>query len=91
MEFIKPDLVGKSNWVIDIGEASNTLSDVLSKYNYKNLNDIFPDDNTTTEFMCREIHKELSVRLIKKLFKGRLKVKLFESHKAWASYDKLVE
>ena len=91
VEFIKPQLVERSNWVIDIGDASETLSDILQKYNFKNLNEIFPNDNTTTEFMCKEIHSELSNRLIKKLFKGRLRVKLFESHKAWAAYEKDIE
>ena len=61
------------------------LSDVLKKYNFKNLDDLF-SENTTTEFMCREIHKQLREKLIKKNFRGKLRVKLFESHKAWASY-----
>lgn len=91
VEFIRPELVEKCNWVIDIGEASTMLSEVLSEYNFKNLNELFPDENTTTEFMCRQIHKKMAQRLQHNQFKGGLKVKLFESHKAWASYKGTVE
>lgn len=86
VDFSTPSLVKGSNWVIDIGEASTMLSEVLAKYNFKNLNDLFPEENTTTEFMCHEIHKCLCERLKKKSFKGGLRVKLFESHKACATY-----
>jgi hypothetical protein len=41
------------NWVLDIGEALDTLGKVLQKYNFQNLDEIFPEENTTTEFMCR--------------------------------------
>ena len=74
------------NWVIDIGLFSEYLEQVLRKYNFKHLNDIFPDENTTTEFMCRIIHKDLKEKLNGRC-KGNLKVKLFESHKDWASYS----
>lgn len=52
-EFKTDALVEKSNWVVDIGAASEMLASVLSKYNFKNLNEIFPGQNTTTEFMCK--------------------------------------
>lgn len=52
-EFKTDALVEKSNWVVDIGAASEMLGAVLSKYNFKNLNEIFPGQNTTTEFMCK--------------------------------------
>lgn len=86
VDFIASSLVTSSNWVIDIGQASDMLHDILSKYNFKNLNDIYPNDNTTTEFMCYVIHKELCLKLRDINFKGSLQVKLHESHKAWASY-----
>lgn len=92
VEFITSSLEKDLNWVIDIGQASNILSSVLSKYNFKNLDEIFPEDNTTTEFMCKLLHKDLSSYLLKeKCFQGTLKVKLWESHKAWATYSKLVK
>jgi 6-pyruvoyltetrahydropterin/6-carboxytetrahydropterin synthase len=89
VDFEADDLVPEVNWVIDIGAASDMLSDVLKAYNFKNLNEVYPDDNTTTEFMARAIHRSLRSRLQDK-FKGRLRVKLFESHKAWASYSDAV-
>jgi len=77
--------------VIDIGKASDTLSEVLKKYNFKNLNDLFPDSNTTTEFMCRTIHRDLCKILKAQTdFNGALKVTLHESHKAWASYSNYI-
>eukprot|EP01031_Cornospumella_fuschlensis_P051502 gene51502-62983_t len=83
VDFSLPSLVEKSNWVVDIGEACDKLSEVLKEFNYKNLDEIFPQENTTTEFMCREIHRRLAVWLRSKKFKGGLRVKLHESHKAW--------
>lgn len=85
------DIVENLNWVIDIGVLSDLLSDVLKKYNFQNLNELFPCDNTTTEYMCRVIHNDLSTRLKSKGFCGHCRVKLFESHKAWASYSKFIE
>lgn len=93
VEFCADCLADNSNWVMDIGFASELVSEVLSKYNFKNLDDLFPDENTTTEFMCREIHQQLCKKLVAgdkhtadKNFTGGLRVKLFESHKAWAAY-----
>ena len=85
IDFFAADLVQGPNWVIDIGKASEVLSDVLSLYHLKNLDEIFPEENTTTEFMCVTIHKGLCERL-KGLFDGSIRVTLWESHKAWASY-----
>ena len=86
VELSTPDIVEKSNWVIDIGAFSDILSAILNKYNFKNLNELFPSDNTTTEFMCRTIHNDLSKSLKLTGFCGSCRVKLFESHKAWAAY-----
>lgn len=91
VELSTPDLVEKVNWVIDIGDFSTVLSEVLSVYNFKNLNDIFPDENTTTEFMCRRIHQDIASKLKCKSLKAGLSVKLHESHKAWASYSNDLE
>ena len=88
VELSTPELVEKVNWVVDIGEFSTILSEVLGVYNFKNLNDIFPDENTTTEFMCRRIHGDIAAKLKCKNSKASLSVKLHESHKAWASYTK---
>lgn len=91
VELSSPDLVEKVNWVIDIGEFSSLISEVISAYNFKNLNDIFPDENTTTEFMCRQIHDDIASKLKRRSPKAALSVKLHESHKAWASFSKTLE
>jgi len=90
VQFSSSKLSPEVNWVIDIGEASEILSDVLAKYNYKNLDDIFQNGElTTTEFMCRQIHSDIRQQLQAryKKFRGEVTVKLWESHKAWASYS----
>ena len=78
-----------NNWVIDIGEASSILSDVLSQYNLKNLDEVFPNGEiTTTEFMAKQIYEDLYERVKNQCgFEGEICVKLWESHKAWASYE----
>ena len=90
VDFITADIVERSNWVIDIGFASDLLARILSRYNFKNLNELFSEENTTTEFMCRRIHQDLEAALGDTPFSGKLCVKLFESHKAWASYSKTI-
>lgn len=91
VELTADSLVPMSNWVIDIGAFSDMLSTVLKKYNFQNLNEIFPNENTTTEFMCKIIHADLCQCLKQNFFRGRCQVKLHESHKAWASYTAPVQ
>lgn len=77
----------KLNWVVDIGEASSVLKEVLSKFNYKNLDDVneFQGQNTTTEFMCKQVFDGIATK-VKGKFVGEIRVQLAESHTAWASY-----
>lgn len=86
-EFRVPRLVPKLNWVIDFGEASSVLKEVLSNFNYKNLDDIttFQGQNTTTEFMCKQVFDGIAAKM-KDKFVGEIRVQLAESHTAWASY-----
>lgn len=81
--------------VVDIGLAGETLKATLADLNYRNLDDepAFSGQNTTTEFLAREIHR----RLVQAIHAGRLGehargldavcVTLNESHVAWASYE----
>ena len=89
VDFLSQELHPETNWVIDIGKALDILSRVLSRYNLKNLDEVFPDKTmTTTEFMCKQIHDDMR-ELLKsecKDFKGAVRIKLWESHKAWATY-----
>jgi 6-pyruvoyltetrahydropterin/6-carboxytetrahydropterin synthase len=88
VEFCSDALDPSANWVIDIGQASEILSIVLSRYNFRNLDELFGDELTTTEFMCRQVYRDMCDHLREKCpsFKGDLIVKLWESHRAWASY-----
>lgn len=104
VEFIAEKLQKTVNWVLDIGYASELLSEVLSQYNMKNLDEVFSNGEfTTTEFMARRIQMDLAERLRECMdkdvgmddkgscdgpnFEGIIRVKLYESHKAWASYE----
>jgi 6-pyruvoyltetrahydropterin/6-carboxytetrahydropterin synthase len=92
VEFGCEELNPETNWVLDIGLALDILADVLEQYNMKNLDEVFPNGElTTTEFMAQQIHQDLCERLQKAagddgVFAGDICVKLWESHKAWASY-----
>lgn len=92
--FQRPEL-DKDGLVIDIGLASETLKEVLSDYNFQNLDEIseFKGKNTTTEFMAKAIFDQLA----KAIGEGKMgataqglaqmEVKLHESHVAWASFE----
>ncbi len=81
--------------VVDIALAGQQLKAVLDDLNYRNLDDIeeFEGQNTTTEFLAREIQE----RLVRAIHDGKLgaaapgcssvEVTLNESHVAWASYE----
>ena len=71
------------------------MGDVLKEYNYKNLDEMFGDGvMTTTEFMCQVIHGGVVKKLKERceanrdeMFEGWVKVTLWESHKAWGSFE----
>lgn len=93
VEFETEDIDPECNWVIDIGVASDLMARVLNHYNYKNLDEIFgPTVMTTTEFMARQIHSDICNHLKEDYpaFRGSICVKLWESHKAWASFTEAV-
>ena len=81
--------------VVDIGLASQELRSILDAMNYRNLDEMeeFAGQNTTTEFLAKEIWD----RLVASLRAGRLgdgargvesiRVRLNESHVAWGSYE----
>jgi 6-pyruvoyltetrahydropterin/6-carboxytetrahydropterin synthase len=75
--------------------ASALLAEVLKPLNYRNLDEVpeLAGSNTTTEFLCGEIHRRLSAR-IKDGALGEggkdldsLKITLHESHLAWATFE----
>lgn len=85
------ECLNEMNVVIDIALASDILRAITEKLNYKNLDEVedLKGQITTTEFMARYIHDQIS-RHPALTFKGRLKVTLGESHIAWASYENLL-
>ncbi len=81
--------------VVDIGLATNVLKSILSRFNYRNLDDLseFAGANTTTEFMARAIFD----RIVAAIHAGELgahgagldsvRVRLTESPRAWAAFE----
>ncbi|WP_456269903.1 6-carboxytetrahydropterin synthase [Kushneria sp. AK178] len=92
--FKRPEL-DRDDLIVDIGLASQTLSEVLSDINMQNLDEIeeFKGRNTTTEFMARVIFDRMAASIeadqLGETGKGltALSVTLHESHIAWASYE----
>jgi len=81
--------------VVDIGQASDLLKQVLAPLNYQNLDELpdFTGRNTTTEFLAGEIWRRLRARIGAGALGDDgtalcgLKVSLGESHVARASFD----
>lgn len=96
-EFRRPTLA-EGNIVVDIGRAGEALKAVLAELNYRNLDEMpaFSGANTTTEFLARHILDAMRAALKSgRLGPGAegvasLKVTLWESHIAWASYEAAV-
>jgi 6-pyruvoyl-tetrahydropterin synthase len=80
--------------VVDIGLATVQLGEVLADLNYRNLDEVFPGVNTTTEFLS----KLIADRIVERIHEGALgegarglagiTVSLHESHVAWAAYER---
>ncbi len=92
--FRRPELDG-DGLVVDIGLAAQALKEVLEPLAYRNLDEVpdFTGQNTTTEFLAREIFNRLAHAVAEgRLGEGAqglsgLEVTLRESHIAWASYE----
>ncbi|HEX3593564.1 MAG TPA: 6-carboxytetrahydropterin synthase [Polyangiaceae bacterium] len=94
VEFRRP-ILAPSGVVVDIGRASDALRAIVGELTFRNLDDepAFAGQNTTTEFVAREIFDRMSRRIgAGELGPGSeglstMKVTLHESHVAWASYE----
>jgi 6-pyruvoyltetrahydropterin/6-carboxytetrahydropterin synthase len=94
LEFRRPEL-DQDNLVVDIGLASQALRAVLTTFDYRNLDEHadLRGQNTTTEFMARKVFDAVAARIAtgelgeSALGIRSLRVRLQESHLAWAAYD----
>jgi 6-pyruvoyl-tetrahydropterin synthase len=75
--------------VVDIGRASEALSEVVGELGYRNLDDepSLAGVNTTTEVLAKLVADRLADRMQGSGVEGIL-VTLRESHVAWASYER---
>jgi len=82
----KSEELNDKNVVIDIGVATDITKNVLGELAYKNLDELpqFKGVLTTTEFLAKYIHGKIKNSLKEELV---IKVELFESHLASASYE----
>ena len=81
--------------VVDIALATEVLRGVLGELNLRNLDEdpAFAGRNTTTEFMARVIFERIAARIALGELGPHagglagLRVRLNESHVAWAAYE----
>ena len=81
--------------VVDIARATDVLHSVLGALNLRNLDDdpAFAGQNTTTEFMARVIFDRIAACAaagelgVHASGLDALRVRLNESHVAWAAYE----
>ena len=80
--------------VVDIGLATEALTEVLAPLRYKNLDEVpeFKGKFTTTEFLCHHIHSAMADIVRKGGLKDegrvkKLRILLHESHVARAWYE----
>ena len=88
------DDIDEHGLVVDIGLATEALSEVLDPLRYQNLDELseFEGKFTTTEFLCRHIFDQLANKLSngKLVDHGRVKklrITLHESYLARAWYE----
>lgn len=81
--------------VVDIGRARDALREVLSEFDYRNLDEMeqFTGRNTTTEVLAHAVFERLAARMCSGVLgeaaQGAcaLRITLRESHVAWAAYE----
>lgn len=98
LEFRRRDL-DADGIVVDIGRATEALRTVLSRINYRNLDEEprFRGMNTTTEVVARAVFDDIAAAIRSgDLGPGAseiesLRIVLHESHTAWAAYEGTLE
>ena len=84
-EFRGPEL-DENGVLLDLAWAKDALGEALAPLRYADLDEVFPGENTTTEFLCRTIHGELARRLPSG-FAGVIRVELVENPLMAAAYE----
>ena len=85
--------LGPERIVVDIGRATDALKAALGKVNYSNLDEVFPGELTTTEWLAKWIFDEIAAAAkAGALGPGgdqveRLRITLNESHAALAWFE----
>jgi 6-pyruvoyl-tetrahydropterin synthase len=82
--------------VVDIGQATRALGEVLGRLRYRNLDELdeFAGVNTTTEVLAAHVADALAALIgdgaLGEAARGvsAIAVTLHESHVAWASYER---
>jgi 6-pyruvoyltetrahydropterin/6-carboxytetrahydropterin synthase len=82
------EFLNEFNIVIDIEEAHILIQQVLDPLRYQNLDNLpwFKGKLTSIEFLAQHIHERIKLKS-EKIFTGKIRVTLGESHLAWASYE----
>ncbi|WP_316014883.1 6-pyruvoyl trahydropterin synthase family protein [Roseobacter sp. HKCCA0434] len=87
------ETLSADNIVVDMGRAQEVLKSVLGPLNYANLDEVFPGEVTTTEFLCRHIHGAIAKAAAEGALGpgseglSALRITLNESHVAKAWYE----
>jgi 6-pyruvoyl-tetrahydropterin synthase len=92
VELLAPELDDMAT-VTDIGRLRGELRAVLAPMDYRNLDEL-PEWHgrlSTTEALCRHIHRELAARLADQARGQLLRVRLHENPTAWAAYEAPLE
>jgi len=87
-EFRGPEL-DEHGVLLDLAWAKDSLGEALAPLRYADLDETFPGENTTTEFLCRYVHGELARRLPAG-FAGVIRVELVENPLMAAAYEAAV-
>jgi 6-pyruvoyl-tetrahydropterin synthase len=88
------DELDADNLVVDIGLATTQLHEVLADLTYRNLDEVFPGVNTSTEWLARLVADRLADRVHAGLCGEQARglrsiaVTVHESHVAWAAYER---
>lgn len=85
--------LGAERIVVDIGRATDALKAALKQLNYGNLDELFPGELTTTEWIAKWVFDQLDAAAHKGEFGPggdqveKIRVTLNESHTALAWYE----